>query len=389
MNDKKVLIVGNSLPFVRRMLEYTKNIVVAPGDPEIAKLVECVDIREYSVIELLEYVVENDIMLTIVVSDIAIKSDITSLFVENDRLIFSPSAKSADFVLNKSQGKRFLYKLHAQTPKFGIFEKQQLAFDYLKDTKYPLVISSDSHDSVKYFCTTPERARFHIEDLFLSGEQKVVIEDYVYGHEFTLYFISDGYHALPLASVKNFKFTENGDGGILTSGVGAYVPDDKLSSDLINKILNEIVLRGLNYLQNSGKPYCGIIGVEGVLSGDECFILNFKPFMYDFEIQAVLNSVDENLLELFDACANGFFADEYDDILTNDNISVSCVLRKRSKIFNSVDLSLVSSDYFINGDRLILTSNAKTLSRAKMTMAEDIDVVGVTGLKLRTDIFKS
>ena len=389
MDNKKILIVGTSYQLVKRLKSYTDNIVVAPGNEEIKKIAECIDIRENNVEELLEYAVKNDVDLTVVSSDLAISSDIASYFQANEKVVFAPSLASAEFVLNKSQAKRFLYKLHVNTPKFGIFEKQQLAFDYIKDAVFPLVISADKYNSDKYFCTTPERAKFHAEDLFTSGETKIVIEEYVYGHDFSLYFVSDGYHVLPLTTVKNFKFTENGDGGILTTGIGSYCPDDKVSIDLINDIMQNVVIKGLKYLENGGKAYCGIIGLDAVLTNSGYSVLNFKPFMQNSDIQCVLNSVDENLLDLFEACANGFFADEYEDILTNDLTSVSCVAKIKKGSNFVLNDERISSDICVDENKVIFTSSASTLSRAKKKLAEDIEIVGINKLKLRTDIFNS
>lgn len=389
MDNKKILVVGTSYPLVKRLKLYSDKIIAAPGNDEIKKIAECVDIRENNVEELLEYAVKNDIDLTVVASDSALSSDIASYFQANEKVVFAPSLAAAEYVLNKSQAKRLLYKLHASTPKFGIFEKQQLAFDYLKDAAYPLVISADRYNSDKYFCTTPERAKFHAEDLFTLGEAKIIIEDYVYGHEFSLYFVSDGYHVLPLSSVRNFKFTENGDGGILTTGMGSYCPDDKVSADLIDDIMENIVVKALNYLEKGGNAYCGILGLDVVLTNNGYSVLNFKPFMQDSDIQCVLNSIDENLLDLFEACANGFFADEYEDILTNGLTSVSCVAKTKSNCNLDLNDDRISSDVYIANNKVVFTSSANTLSRAKKKLAEDIDVIGVDKLKLRTDIFNS
>lgn len=306
MNRKKVLIVGNLYALVKRISEYTEEVFVAPGNSEISKIAKCVDIRENEPQELLKFALENNIDLTIAISEKAIKSDIASVFQANEMKIFAPSAQSAECVLNKSTGKKFLYKLHAKTPKFGIFEKSQLAVDYLKNSAFPIVISGDSVNSQKYCCTTLERAKYHVEDLFVRGEDKVVIQEFVYGSESTLYAVSDGYHVVPITTVHNFKFSENGDGGILTLGVGSYVPDTKMSFDCLKEVFNDVILNGIKSLETRGMPYLGIIGADIVLSNDGYSVLNLRPFFSDIDAQAIFNCVDENLLELFEACANGF-----------------------------------------------------------------------------------
>ena len=403
MKNKKILIVGNLYALAKKLSSEVEKVFVAPGNPMIAEFAECIDIREDKPTELLDFVLEHDIDLTIAVSEKAITSDIASIFQANEQLIFAPTAESATFAINKSQGKRFLYKLHAPTPKFGNFEKLPLAIDYLKDATYPLVVRCDNADSEtdRLCCTNFERAKYFAEDLFSQGEEKVVIEEYVYGHEFTMYFVTDGYLVVPLTTVCNYKFTENGDGGYLTSGVGAYAPTYKVPEEILHKVFKNVVVNAINALDKKGTPYLGIVGVDAVMiSPDAYVVLEFKPFLQNFDAQAVLNSVDEDLIDLFEACANGFFADEYEDILVNDNVSVACVVKARQENVVIPNLDLVESSIsYLNvkmnndssclttkGDVLVLTASAKTLSRAKEKLREDLELIKFDGMKYRSDI---
>ena len=403
---KKVLIVGNSAKeyaLVKKFKNYDCDIFVLSGNSAISELAECVDIREENVQEILEYVLENAIDLTIVTSEVAIKNNIAELFQTNNQLIFCPTAQSAQFTLSRSAGKRFLYKLRIPTPRFGIFDKLPLAIDYLKNAPMPQVIRADenSNSADRLVCTTFAASKTFVEDLFNKDENKVVLEDYVYGHEFTIYVVTDGYSALHLATVANYKFAEDGDGGILTSGVGAYTPDYKISSDIENSVMQNVVERVLASLQRKETPYLGVLGIDCVLTSDGSFVtLDFKPFLSDHDAEAVLNLVDENLLTLFEACAVGSFADDYEKIDVSDNSSVSCVISSRKKGEIIKGLELVESDithfattknkYFeyetVEGKTLVLTKTAKTLSRARKHLYEDVELVSFSGKKCRNDI---
>lgn len=403
---KKVLIVGNSAKeyaLVKKFKNYDCDIFVLSGNSAISELAECVDIREENVKEILEYVLENAIDLTIVTSEVAIKNNIAELFQTNNQLIFCPTAQSAQFTLSRSAGKRFLYKLRIPTPRFGIFDKLPLAIDYLKNAPMPQVIRADenSNSADRLVCTTFAASKTFVEDLFNKDENKVVLEDYVYGHEFTIYVVTDGYSALHLATVANYKFAEDGDGGILTSGVGAYTPDYKISSDIENSVMQNVVERVLASLQRKETPYLGVLGIDCVLTTDGNFVtLDFKPFLSDHDAEAVLNLVDENLLTLFEACAVGSFADDYEKIDVSDNSSVSCVISSRKKGEIIKGLELVESDithfattknkYFeyetVEGKTLVLTKTAKTLSRARKHLYEDVELISFSGKKCRNDI---
>ena len=403
---KKVLIVGASAKeyaLAKKIKSYGCELFVAPGNSVIAEIADCVDIREDNVDELLTFAVQNSIDLTIVPSEIAIKNNIAELFQAHEQLIFAPSAKSAEFALSRAAAKKFLYKLRIPTPRFAIFDKPQMAADYLKTAVMPQVIRTDENTSGKdrLVCTTFINAKTFVDDLFARNEKKVVLEDYVYGHEFTLYVVTDGYNALPLAVVANYKFMENGEGGILTDGIGAFTPDYKVSKEVECSVMSDVVDSVLASLQKKDIPYLGILGTNCVLKDEGSYVvLDFKPFLSDHDSEAVLNLVDENLLNLFHACAIGSFADDYSMINVSDNASVSCVLSSRTagKIIKGLDLVDCDITHFpvkrnkyleyetIAGKTIVLTKTAKTLSRARKYLYEDIEQIEFDGKKYRTDI---
>lgn len=407
---KNILIIGHSAKehaLAEKLKSYdnVEKIYALPGNAAMKEFCECVDIREDRPQEILEFVLENEIDLTIASSNAAIKSDIADLFQANSQLILAPVAAASGFTISRAAAKKFMYKLHIPTPKFGIFEKPQLAFDYVKNAQYPILISSDedSDTCVKAVATTVDLAKRCVEDLFLSDEKKVVIEDFQCGHEFTLYVITDGYQALPLSVVADYKFFENGNGGLYTSGVGAFVPDYKVPENVICSIMNDVVFNILHSLEKRETPYLGILGIECVLSRDDkYFVTGFTPFLKDYDAACVLNSVADSWLTLFEACAVGSFADDYFEIMHSNAASVSCVLSSRAdgEVINGLDLvddsvnithfSTVKNEYMEyltnKGRTLVVTASAATLNSAKEKLYENIDVIDFKSKKYRTDI---
>lgn len=406
MEKKKVLIVGASAKeyaLAEKLIENGCEVCVAPGNSRVKDIAECVDIREEKTQELLEYALENAIDLTVVSSEIAIKNNIAKLFQANGQLIFAPTAKSADMTLSRSAGKKFLYRLRIPTPRFSIYDKVQMAVDYLKNVPMPQVIRTDKATNCtdRLVCTTFLTAKTFTEDLFAKGEEKVVFEDYVYGHEFTVYVVTDGYNAVHLATVANYKFAEDGDGGVLTSGMGAYTPDYKISKSVEDAVMQQVINSALQALEKKETPYLGILGVDCVLKDDGKFVvLDFKSFLSDHDAKAVLNLVEENLYTLFEACSVGSFADDYEKIQVSDNASVSVVLTTRNEgdVVKNLELSEVDVTPFplprneyleletIVGKNFVLTQTAKTLSRARRRLYDDAELIKFNGKKYRTDI---
>ena len=406
---KKVLIVGSSAKEYALAKYFSKNefveqVYIAPGNSASSEFAKRIDIRENSVSELLKFAIKNDIDLTIASSKEAISADIASDFRENSQPIFAPDINSANIAIFKSTTKKFLYKQHIQTPKFGIFEKQQPATDYLKNANYPLLITSDidKENSVRAVCNNERQAEICINDIFKQNEEKAIIEEFLYGHPFTFYVITDGYQALPIGVVADYKFREDGDAGLYTLGMGAYLPDYKISTDNINKMMNSVIFPILETLQNRQHPYIGILGIEGVLKDDNITIIGLTPFLKDHDAQAVINSVDIDLYSLMEACANGSFADDYENIPIKDISYISCVLysKKADAIITGLELTDDTTDIghfathrneFLEtltnkGRTLVVTQAAATFTRAKELLYDNIEDIYFDGIKYRRDI---
>jgi len=326
---------------------------------------------------------------------------------ENNRLmIFAPTAEAAMFTTINSVGKILMYNLKIPTPRFGIFDKKQMALDYLKNSRMPVVEKTDGHkpSNAVMVCPSETIARAYIEDCFFSGETKVLIEDYVPGTAFSFYVITDGYHALPIGSVVDYKFALDGDGGVLTKGMGAYAPCIRLTLDQEAYIMRDIVSPILKTLADQQKHYMGIVGFDGILTSDGYIsIIECNSFLRDHDAQAVLSLVDEDIYKVMEACVVGAFSDDYHTIDLKDEFAVSIVLssgKYKNTIINGLDdlddETIVSHlntkkneylEYEALGDRaLILTKTAKTLARAKSNLCEEIDYISFDGKHYRKDL---
>ena len=146
---KKVLIIRNSAKeyALARKLSSDNEVYVAPGSSAVAEFAKCVDIREDADKELLEFVLENGIDITIPVSLRSLRSGVVDLFNQNGQQVFAPSNAVSSLIFDKAAIKKLFYKLRVPTPKFGIFEKQSMAYDYIKNLKTPFVIKTNEPSS--------------------------------------------------------------------------------------------------------------------------------------------------------------------------------------------------------------------------------------------------
>lgn len=414
-SGKKVFIIGSgaseySLAKKMAELEEVAQIFVAPGNEAMKEFCTVADIRESNVQELLEFALENDINLTIASSELAIKNDIASVFQRNNQMIFAPTQVSAEICTSKSFGKKFMYKNRIACPRFGVYDKVALAIDYISKSHMPVVIKADEHQGRNsvLVCNSFQSAKIFTEELFESDEKRVIIEDYIFGHEFSYYVVTDGYHALPLGSVANYKHELEGNGGILTSGMGSYTPDYKVSNQVEKRILQQIIYPTLNNLARQQTPYIGILGVDFVMAENEqLFAIEFNSFLQSPDCQGILALLNENIYNLFEACVVGSFADDYEQLDMEDSYAASLVLLGKKKysapaiihgledLDESTQVSHFNTkknqylEYEAIGDRtLVVTRTARTLSRAIETLYDEVSLIKFDGMKYRKDISK-
>ncbi len=409
--SKKILIIGNGAKeyALAKKLSEKHEIYTAPASDALKEFTHTLDIREDSTAELLEFVMENGIDMTIPVSSAALKSNIAEVFNNNNQKIFAPENKASRIIFDKALAKKVLYKLRIHTPKFGIFEKQNMVLDYIRNQKVPFVMKTDSPNSAAVF-TSALPAKSLVETSFIEKNNRIIIEDYVYGTPFSFYTITDGYKALPIGSSITYKHALEGDGGQLTSGMGACSPNYKLTLEHEYYLMDNVIYPTLDYLEIEGNPYLGILGVNGVLTNDgKIFVLGWQSFMQDCDAPSVLEVLDEDLFELFDSCVVGSFSDESRLIKSGEKCASTIVLTCKNKENNeNVIHGLDSIDddtkivFYPNvrknryleyeaetGAVLSLTTSAATANSAVKKMYEEAECITFDSVYYRKDICRT
>ena len=414
----KVLIIGSGAKeyTIAKKISYYENtslVFVAPGNDAIAEFANCIDIKVDDIENLVDFAKANEIDLTIVASETAITAGIAESFNENGLMIFAPSADSAKITTYKSIAKKFMYKTKVPTPKFGIFDRENMAIEYVRKSQYPLLVKTDTHVSGEnvYVCDNFKIAKRVIENLFASKHKKIVVEDYVPGQEFSYYVLTDGYNAMPVESVVPYKGTLEGNGGNLTSGLGAYSPFYMIDRDLESKIFREVVYPVLDELAKNGNPYVGILGIDMIIDRQgKLNVIEFNPFFKEPDAQCVLALLDENLLKIMYATIVGSLVDDYREIKMSPFYSSSVVLSSGNYPNEGVYGSVISGlepaeevaeiahfntikkqDLFITsgGRTLAVTATASTLENATKKVYDALDYIDFDEKKYRKDIGKT
>lgn len=414
-----ILIVGSGAKEYTMAKEFSKYenvdlIFAAPGNFAISDYAACIDIDADDADSLAEFVKVNNIDLTVASSEKSIESDIAGKFNEEGLMIFAPTAEAARITSSKSIAKKFMYKTKIPTPKFGIFDRENMAVDYARKSKFPLVIKADfhMHGENVFVCDSFKIAKRMIEDLFDSGNKKIVIEDFIAGQEFSYYVITDGYNAMPVSSVVPYKHVLEGNGGAITSGLGAYSPFYMIDSTLEGRIFKEIIYPTLDELGKNGNQYVGILGVDIILDRTgNLNVIEFNPFFKEPDAQCVFNILDINFVDVMKAAIVGSLVDDFYEIKVKPVYSLSVVLNaggypqegKYGSVISGLDeveehceishfntrKDLHGNFVTAGGRTLVVTSNASTLEKAAQNTYESIELINFDGKKYRKDIGKT
>ncbi len=299
----RILIVGNSYSakiFADTLAQDSENLVFTTA---VGIEATCVDINYDDVEELKEFALANEIDLTIVCDTCAITQNFTEVFHENNLAILTPDNDANGIVTSRAFAKKFMYKNKILTPKFGIFDKPQLAIDWARAQKQPIIIKQNKKcgDDFKFaYCETFPKAKKEIEILFESGVNQVVMEVALEGTKFSLYVLSDGYNFIDITYVTYHKDK--------FAYLGANFVDEKLD----NKIKTEVVIPTISSLCRFGSEYVGILGFDFILdSRGNLYTTDYRAFFNDLDIEFMMANTLDNFAKMCESTIKGTVLDDF------------------------------------------------------------------------------
>lgn len=317
----RILTIGNS-----KSVEILTNFLSENEDFLVFTTLENtnanpVNIHPENIEELKDFAIANEINLTIAAGNILPDVDYLTAFGESNLAILTPDREALKIASSKSFGKKFIYKNKIKTPKFAFFEKSNLAIEYIKTAEFPLVIKPDSHSETEtaYIAETFSQAKKQIEKLFQRGNSKVLIEEYIYGKEVSVYVLSDGFNPIIAGVTANFQ-----------NEISLLNPSF-IDKSLEEKIYNEIIFPTISSLAREENEYTGILGFDIIITQTkEVCLIEYNSFFKDIDCEIILKGTDENWVKLFMDTIIGTLQDNFESpfsIKKNDEYFGAFMLR--------------------------------------------------------------
>ena len=310
----KVAIIGSggrehAICKILNRSEKLEKIFCIPGNAGTSLIAENINLNLENFDEIKNFVLNNKIELVVVGPEKPLVEGIVDYLEKYGIKVFGPNKLASKLEGSKIFTKKICQKFNIPTAKFGIFENEKDALEFLKESNHPIVIKADNLASGKgvYICENIEESKLAVIEIFNGkfGQAKnVLIEEFLRGEEMSFFIISDGVSIKNFGTAQDHKRVLDGDKGKNTGGMGAYSPSRLMSNELENKVIKKIIQPTLKALLDLNTKYMGFLYAGLMIVNDEPFLIEYNVRMGDPECQTILPKLKTDLLEIFLACCN-------------------------------------------------------------------------------------
>jgi phosphoribosylamine--glycine ligase len=337
-----ILLLGNGgreHAFAWKMAQSPKcsKLFIAPGNAGTSQCGTNVNISATDFDAIKKLCLENKIELVVVGPEDPLVKGIYDFFLSDESLknipVIGPSKEGAQLEGSKDFAKAFMQRHNIPTAAYKTFTKEQMneAYAFLETLKPPYVLKADGLAAGKGVVIPQmlEKAKMELNEMlanekFGSASSKVVIEEFLKGIELSVFVLTDGKSYKVLPSAKDYKRIGEGDTGLNTGGMGAVSPVPFADKAFLDKVEKRIIVPTIEGLKKDNITYKGFIFIGLMNCNGEPQVIEYNCRMGDPETEVVISRIKSDLIELFEAVANGTLSDK--NILVDERTAVTVML---------------------------------------------------------------
>jgi phosphoribosylamine--glycine ligase len=293
-------------------------VFCAPGNAGIARDAQLVNIAVDQHEQLAAFAESEGIDLTFVGPEAPLAAGIVDLFEAKGLPVVGPTREAARLEGSKIFAKEFMARHGVPTASFRTAESPAQALAHLRSGAFgpddsAVVIKADGLAAGKGVVVAATRAEAEqaIEDLMVhhaagkEAAQRVVIEEALTGPEASVLLFADGRNYALMPAARDHKRIGENDTGPNTGGMGSITDDSVLESNVLERVVKEIVEPTLAGAHQEGFPFKGVLFLGLMLTNDGPKLLEYNVRFGDPETQAILVRLRTDLFSIFDRMRTG------------------------------------------------------------------------------------
>ena len=159
---------------------------------------------------------------------------------------------------------------------------------------------------------------------FGNAGNTMVIEEFMTGREVSVLSFVDGKTIRTMTSAQDHKRAKDGDQGLNTGGMGTFSPSPFYTPEVDEFCKKYVYQKTVDAMAAEGRPFKGIIFFGLMLTADGPKVLEYNARFGDPEAQVVLPRMENDIIEVMEACVDGKL--DQIDLKFEDNAAVCVVL---------------------------------------------------------------
>ncbi len=293
----------------------TKRLVCAPGNPGMAEVAECLDLKADDLNGVLAYAQKHNIDMVVVGPEAPLADGMADALMRAGIACFGPSQAAAQLETSKAFTKAFCQRHDIPTAAYGVFETALEAETFLTTLQAPYVIKADGLAAGKgvVIAENLDEAKAAVNDMlggrFGQAGHRVVIEEFMPGEEASVFALLDGETAVLFGGAQDHKRVGEGDTGPNTGGMGTYSPAPILTPQMMQQVQETIITPTVRGMAAEGHPYRGVLYAGLMIHEGQAKLVEFNVRFGDPEAQVLMLRLASDIVPYLLASATGTLGD--------------------------------------------------------------------------------
>ncbi len=304
-----------------------QNIFALPGNDGMADDAQLVKTEINNFSEIVMFCKSNQIDFVFIGPEDPLVNGLSDLLRQNNIPCIGPSKSAAKLEGSKIFAKEFMNRANVPTAKSFVVTNVDDTLKLAENFSAPYILKADGLAAGKgvSICKNLAELKNAATELFVDGKfgaagQMALLEQNLPGWELSFLVLTNGekFEILPLA--QDHKRLLDNDLGPNTGGMGTVAPM-KISTDLYQKIIDQIIGPSISQIQNENLLFRGILFVGIMVVGDQPYALEYNTRFGDPETQVILPLIENDTCELFLNLSNGIL-----NSVIQNNLYAACIV---------------------------------------------------------------